>query len=238
MTMRTSETSPLASARVVGLLNLVILAAGSYAGSVHTRLVVPGDAATTAKNILASESMFRLGIASGLVMYVVFALAVWVLYRLLEPVDRQHAALMVMLALVGVAIAMLNQANQSVTLLLLTSAEYLKAFGADQRDAQVMLFLDLHRQGGLVGAIFWGLWLFPLGFLVFKSGFFPRVLGVLLMIGCFGWLAVPVQRLLFPSYPALAASRYAAHIAELSWTLWLLIMGVNVDEWRKRRGAA
>jgi len=195
---------------------------------------VPGDAATTANNIMASEMLFRLGIVSGLLMYVVFVFGVSVLYKLLEPVNKDHAALMVILALVGVPIAMLNQINQSAALLLLSGADYLKVFGADQIHAQVMFFLDLHKHGGLVGAIFWGLWLFPLGFLVFKSGFFPKLLGVLLMIGCLGWLIVPLQRFLFPSYETMAYSRFAAHIAELSWTFWLLIMGVNVEQWKKR----
>jgi len=211
-----------------------MLVSGSFAGSVHRRLVVPGDATATANNVMASESLFRLGIVSGLVMYVVFIFGVSVLYKLLEPVNKDHAALMVILALVGVPIAMLNQINQSAALLLLSGAGYLKVFGADQIHAQVMFFLDLHKHGGLVGAIFWGLWLFPLGFLVFKSGFFPKLLGVLLMIGCLGWLMVPLQRFLFPSYGAMAYSRFAAHIAELSWTLWLLVMGVNVEQWKKR----
>jgi len=234
VTNRAPETSPLTLARGVGLLNLVVLVCGSFAGSVHARLVVPGDAAATADNIMASESLFRLGIVSGLAMYVVFVLAVWVLYRLLRPVDRDQAALMAVLALVGVSIAMLNQVNLSAALLLLSGADYLKVFGTDQVHAHVMLFVDLHKQGGLVGVIFWGLWLFPLGFLVFKSGFFPRILGILLMIGCFGWLMVPLQRFLFPGYEAMAYSRFAAHIAELSWTLWLLIKGVDVERWKQR----
>ena len=223
--------SPLIYARVAGTLGLIMLASGSFAASVHARLVVPGDAATTARNILASEWLFRCGIVSGLAMYVAFVLYVSVLYKLLRPADQDHAALMVVLALLGVPIAMLNQVNQSAALLLLSDAEYLKAFGVDQVHAQVMLFLGLHRHGGLVGVIFWGLWLFPLGLLVFKSGFFPRVLGVLLMIGCVGWLIVPIQRFLFPGCEVLAYSRFAAHIAELSWMGWLLTRGVDVEKW-------
>jgi hypothetical protein len=99
--------------------------------------------------------------------------------------------------------------------------------------AQAMLFLRLHGQGSLIAAIFWGLWLFPLGWLVFKSGFLPRVLGVFLMTGCFGWLLLFLQRFLFPSCEALAYSRFAAHFAELSWILWLLIKGVDVKQWEK-----
>jgi hypothetical protein len=129
---------------------------------------------------------------------------------------------------------MLNQINQFAALLLLSGADYLKVFAADQIHAQVMLFLGLHSKGNLIGVIFWGLWLFPLGLLVFKSGYFPRVLGVLLMIACFGWLILFLQRFLFPGYEALAYSRFVAYIAELSWVLWLLIKGVNVEQREKR----
>jgi hypothetical protein len=234
MTNRTTEISPLIYARVAGLLALVILASGSFWGFVNGRLVVPGDAATTANNIMAFESLFRLGIVSSLIMYAVFIFYVLVLYKILKPANKNHAVLMVVLALVGVPIAMLNQINQFAALLLLSGADYLKVFPADQIHAQVMFFLNLHKHGGLIGVMFWGLWLFPLGFLVFKSGYFPRVLGVLLMIGCFGWLMVVLQRSLFPGYEAMAYSRFAAHIAELSWMLWLLIRGVNVELWQKR----
>jgi hypothetical protein len=228
-----NETSPLVRARVAGLLALVILVSGSFGGFVHAKLVVPEDAVTTANNIRASESLFRLGFASGLVMYTFFILYVVVLYQLLKKVNKTHALLMLSFALVGVAIAMLNQVNQSAALLLLSGVDYLKAFTADQIHAQMMIFLRLHSNGNLIGAIFWGLWLFPLGLLVFRSGYFPRILGILLMIGCFGWLVVVVQRFLLPGYPALAYSRFAAHIAELLWMVWLLIKGVNVEQWQK-----
>lgn len=234
MYTRTTNTSPLVYARVAGLLALIMLLTGSFAGSVYTRLVVPEDAATTAKNIMASQSLFRLGFLSGLTMNTVFIVYVTLLYTLLSPVNKIHALLMVMFAMVGVPIAMLSQLNQAAALLLLSGADYLKVFTADQINAQVMLFLRLQSHGNLIAAIFWGLWLFPLGLLVFRSGYLPRVLGVLLMIGCFGWLILFVQRFLFPSYQALAYSRFAAHFAELSWMCWLLIKGVNVERWKQR----
>lgn len=226
-------SSPLLYARGAGLLALCTLILGSFAGFVSTRLVVRGDAVLTADNIAASESLFRLGVVGGLAMYVVFILYVLVLYKLLAPVDTNHAVLMVVFALVGVAIAMLNQVNQAAALLLLSGADYLTALTADQIQAQVMLFLGLHLHGGLIAAIFWGLWLFPLGWLVFRSGYFPKILGVLLMIGCFGWLILFLQRFLFPSYEAVGYSRFAAHVAELTWMLWLLIKGVNVERWEE-----
>lgn len=234
MTNRSGEISPLIYARVAGLLAFIILASGSFWGFVNGRLVLPGDALTTANNIKAFETLFRLGIVSGLIMYTVYIFYVLVLYKLLKPVNKNHAVLMVVLALVGVPIAMLNQINQFAALLLLSDADYLKVLSQPQIQAQVMFFLNLHKHGGLIGVIFWGLWLFPLGLLVLKSGYFPRVLGVLLMIGGFGWLMVFLQRSLFPGYETMAYSRFAAHFAELSWMLWLLIRGVNVERWQKR----
>lgn len=234
MAERSGEISPAPYARAAGLLALASLVAGSFSGYVYSRLIVPGDAATTASNILASETLFRAGFVSGLVLYTVFIFYVWVLYRLLQPVDAGQAGLMALLGLVGVPIALLNQVHQAAAWLLLSGADYLKVLAPDQLQAQAMFFLDLSQQGGLVGAIFWGLWLFPLGYLVFKSGFFPRTLGVLLMIGCFGWLTVVLQRFLLPDLPVLGYARYAAHVAELSWMLWLLIRGVNVERWNER----
>lgn len=233
MTDRAAETSPLALARGAGALALVILIAGTLEGAIHARLVVPGDAVATVDNILAAGSLFRIGVVSGLVMYTVDILYVLALYRLLASVDRNQAVLMAVLGLMGVPIAMLNQAHEAAVLSLLSGADYLKAMPADQIRAQVMLYLDVHGQGNLVAIVFWGLWLLPLGWLVYRSGFFPRLLGVLLMIGCFGWLAVFVQRLLFPDHEALASLRYAAYVAELSWLSWLLIRGVDVERWRR-----
>lgn len=221
-------------ARIAGLLGFAILAAGTFSGWVGSSLIVPGDAAATVSNLRASEGLFRLGIVAGLVMYAVFIVYALALYRLLEHVGRRHAVLMVALALVGVPIAMLNQVNQAAVLLLLNGAGGPDGFPADLLQAQVSLFLGLHRQGNLVAVVFWGLWLFPLGLLVYRSGFLPRVLGVLLVIGCFGWLAVVVQRLLLPDFEALSLARYAAHLAELSFILWLLVRGVDPDGWEER----
>jgi Domain of unknown function (DUF4386) len=173
-TMRNSElagASPLVHARVAGLVAVVVLASGTFAGVVASKLVVRGDAAATARNFVASESLLRLGLVSSLIMMIAFILYALLLYRLLGRVNKSHAMIMVGLALASVPIYMLNQVNQFAALLL----------AEDQQYAQVKLFLDLHRLGNLIAGIFFGLWLFPLGLLVFRSRFFPRILGVLLM---------------------------------------------------------
>jgi hypothetical protein len=243
MTTRTAETAPrieipliVTRARVAAFLVLIL---GSLAvfGMVYvpSMLIVPGDAATTARNIMASESLFRLGIASTLLSQVVGIFWVLVLYQLLKPVNKNMAVLMVIFNLLIVPIAMLNELNQFAVLLLSSGADYLRVFTPGQLHALVSLFLNLHDNGIKIAGIFWGLWLFPYGFLVFKSGFLPRILGVLLMIGCFGYLIQSFAGFLSPNlevYTALLSVITSS--GELLVPLWLLIKGVNVEQWKKR----
>jgi hypothetical protein len=192
---------------------------------------VPGDAATTANNVLASESLFRLGVVSALITQTVQILLVLALYKLLKPVNRNLALLMVIFILLGVPIAMLNELNHFVVLLL-SGADYLTVFTADQLQALVPLLLDLHEHGIMIAHIFWGLWLLPMGYLIFKSGYIPRILGVLLIIGGFGCLIDFVTFLLFPDFDVTIAE--FTFIGELLLPLWLLIKGVDVEQWEKR----
>jgi len=199
---------------------------------VPSKLIVPGDATATASNIEASELLFRIGIVSNLVCQIAFIFLVLALYRLLKGVNQQHASLMVALVLVAVPIAFLNMLNPLAALLLLSDEGFLTVFEPDQLHALVMVFLNLQEHGNIIAEIFWGLWLFPFGWLVFKSGFFPKILGVLLIIACFGYLVHSLTFLLFPHYEAIVSS-YAAvpeAIGELSMVLWLLIKGVNVQQ--------
>ncbi|MCH8837366.1 MAG: DUF4386 domain-containing protein [Candidatus Marinimicrobia bacterium] len=231
MTDHITESSPLIVARIAGILYLLMAPFGVF-GILYVRanLIVPGDAATTANNIMASEALFRSGIVSALITQIIFILLVLFLYRLLKPVNRNHALLMVVLALVGIPIAMLNELNQFAALHLLSGADYLTAFTTDQLHTQVLFFLNLHSDGILIAQIFWGLWLFPLGLLVFKSGFLPRFLGVLLVIGCFGYVIDSFALILFPGFKPIAQFTF---IGELLLPLWLLIKGVNVEQWEK-----
>ena len=231
MTTRTVVTSPLIYARVAGFLYLTMVPLGFFGNYGHSMLIVPGDAATTVNNILASASLFRLSIMSALMVQIVNILMVLVLYKLLKPVNRNHAVLMVIFILVAAPIAMLNELNQFAALLLLSGVDYLTAFEAGQLQAQVMFFLDLHEHGIKVAFIFWGLWLFPMGYLVFKSGFLPKILGVLLIIGCFGYLLDSVRFFFFPSFGPIVNYTFWG---ELLLPLWLLIKGVNVEQWEKR----
>jgi hypothetical protein len=225
--------SPQKTARVAGFLYLIIFCLALFAELfVRQSLIVPGDATTTANNIMASDGLFRIGIVSFLIEQMVFLLLPLVLYKLLKPVNKNIAALMVILVLVGIPIAMLNLLNQFAVLLLVSGADYLTAFEADQLHAQVMLFLDLYQHGIFIAKIFWGLWLFPLGYLVFKSGFLPRILGVVLIISGLGYLIDDFMVLLLPNSGAILS--LFAFIGEWLFALWLLIKGVNVEQWEKR----
>jgi uncharacterized protein DUF4386 len=237
MTTSPTETSPQIYARIAGLLYLILVPLGIFGVLyVPSALIVPADAATTARNIVASESLFRLSILTALAVQVINLLVVLLLYKLLKPVNRDLAALMVIFLLTGVPIAMLNELNQLAALRLAGGAAYLNGFSAEQLHALVPFFLGLHKDGVLIAEIFWGLWLLPMGWLVIRSGFLLKILGVLLILGCLGYLADSLTYFLFPAYAA-AVSPIAttpAGIAELLFALWLLIKGVNVEQWKSR----
>lgn len=229
MTTRTAETSPLVTARVAGLLYLILIPL-AFLGIPDPG--ASGDAATAATNIMASESSFRLSIASALVTQIVNVFVVLVLYRLLKPVHQGIAMLMVIFLLLGVPIAMLNELNRLAILVLMSGTDYLTVFAPGQLQGLAPLFLDLHQQGITIAGIFWGLWLFPMGYLVFKSGFLPRVLGILLMIGCLGYLIESFAAFLAPSFQLNIV--LFTFWGEVLLPLWLLIKGVNVERWQQR----
>ncbi len=213
MKTRIAETSPLILARVAGLLYLSLLPLGLF-------------------GTLYSGPSSPLGIVSALLVQIVNIFVVLVLYQLLKPVDKNMAVLMVIFLLLGVPIAMLNELNQFAVLLLSGGTDYLRVFTAAQVHALVSLFLNLHGFGINIAGIFWGLWLFPMGYLVFKSGFLPRILGILLMIGCVGYLIQSFAAFLLPNLEVNTA--LFTFWGEVLFPLWLLIKGVNVEQWEKR----
>jgi len=233
MTTQEKMNSINKTARMAGFLYLILAICGGFAEFfVRQGLIVPGDAVTTVNNIMASELLFRLGFVSELVGQTVFILLGLALYKVLKPVDKNQAVLMVIFVLVAVTITCINMLNQFAALLLLSGADYLTVFEADQLPALVLLFLNLHKAGYLIAQIFFGLWLLPLGYLVYKSGFFPRILGVLLMIACFGYLIDVFTFSLLPDVEVVISE--FTFVGELLLLLWLLIKGVNVEQWEKR----
>lgn len=222
-------TSTKSTARVAGLLYLLVGITGFFnLMYVPGKLIVRGNAAATASNIIAHESLYRLGVVSNLIASTVFILLALVLYRLFEGVDRRQASLMAILVFVQVPLAFLNELNHLAALLLVRGADFLSVIDKPQRDALAMLFLNLDGQGTIVSQIFWGLWLLPFGVLVFRSGFLPRVLGVWLVINCFAYLVMSLSGLLSPQYYDLVfriASPFL--LGEVAMMLWLLIRGAK-----------
>jgi hypothetical protein len=216
-------------AKTAGILYLGNIITGVFSQLiVRSSLVVPGDAAATATKISGSEFLFRLGVISDLIMMVLFLLFPFCLYQLLKSVRRSVAQVMISLVVIGVAIMSVNMLNSIAPLLLLGGADYLKMFSTNQLASLALFFMNMHEFGYTLAAISYGTWLLPLGFLVYKSGIFPRFLGILLVAGGFGHLSQLLQIILVPkvealSYPGLAI----ATVAEFSFCLWLLIKGAG-----------
>jgi hypothetical protein len=224
-------------ARMAGFLYLMYIVAEILADVFGSSpLIVFGDAAATAGNIVAHGWQFRIGFVGELLVNVLFFLTAWALYALLKPVNKNLALLFLLLNLGGVAVRCANALNLFAALLLLSGADTLKAFQADQLQALAMTFLYLQKNGYWIAQIFFGVWLFPLGYLVFKSSFLPKFLGVILMVHCFTWTTTSLLYFLYvPGYTAITYISFPlGFIAEFGLTLWLLIMGAKDQSQDKR----
>ncbi len=220
------------TAHLAGLLYFLVVITGIFSLLyVPSQLIVWSDPAATVANIKSSESLFRLEILSGLLCYIFFLLLPWVLYQLFKGINKKHAVLMVVLAVVSVPISFVNLTHKLDILSLLSEAEYLSVYSVEQIQAQVMLALESYHHGNLVAQAFWGLWLFPFGYLVFKSGFLPKFLGFFLMVGSCGYFLDFIGRIVCSNYGELWISDYItipASIGEIGTCLWLLIMGIKI----------
>lgn len=213
------------TARLAGALYLLLAPLGILGILyVPNTLIVDGNLAATASNILANESLYRLSILSALAVQIVNLFVVLVLYTLLKPVNRNVGRLMVIFLFLGIPIAMLNEVNSAAALLVIHGTEPVYELMA--------LFLEMHEYGIQIAGIFWGLWLFPMGYLVYKSNYIPKLIGVLLMIGCFGYLLDSVLFILAPGL-GVTVSQFT-FIGEIALPLWLIIKGVNVAQWEKQ----
>jgi len=226
------------TARLVGILILLIAVLAPFSILyLPSTFIVPGDAAATASNVMASDGLFRLGIVVDSVVILLEIVVIAILYVLLRPVNRTLALVAAFARLVMTVVMAVNVFNSLGVLLLSSDAEYLTVFEPDQLHALVLLFLNLHDSGVYIWQVIFSFHFAPLGYLVFKSGYFPRILGVLLMVACLGYL-MDSFGILFPSSGALSMVSSvllaAGVIGELSFTLWLLIKGVNVEKWEQR----
>jgi len=218
------------NARIAGFVYLLLaIAAPVRLAYIPSTLFVQGNAAATANNIAAHETLFRVGIASDLFCGTICIFLTLALYRLFKGVDQNLAVLMVILGgILPAAIDFFNVLNDAAALLLVRGGDFLSAFEKPQRDALAMLFLRLHHQEIVAAEIFWGLWLFPLAILVYRSRFLPRFLGVWLIINGFAYLAMSFTGLLLPQYEDMVGNiAFPALLGEMAFVLWLLIKGAK-----------
>jgi hypothetical protein len=234
-----TETSPQVYARIGGLLYLVIIIAGTLGQLfIRGRLVMSGDAAATAGNILAAPSLWRLGIAGDLVMHACDVFVMWALYLLLRPVSRNLALLNLLLNLIQTAVLVANKVILLMPLFLLGGADYLKAFDPAQLQAWSYMAIKLHDYGFGIGLIFFGCVCLVEGYLIRISRYLPWLIGLLMQIAGACYLINSFALLLAPNFAArlFPAILIPCFVAELSLALWLLIKGVNLAEWRRRAG--
>lgn len=198
---------------------------------VPRRLIVPGNASVTANNILDNQLLFRLGIVAELTAAVFLLFLAMALYRLFRRVDTNQARLMLALVVVATPISFANALNDIAALIFFRGADYLTMFDKPQRDGLGMVFLSLHSQGIAVVGLFWGLWLLPFGLLVMRSGVFPRILGILLILNCVGYVAASTTTLLVPAYSGMVSRAVLPTLLGELWImLWLLIRGARVPD--------
>jgi hypothetical protein len=217
------------TARMAGLFYLIYILASIIADLFGN--FVFADASVTVNHIMTHPLQFRIGVVISIFSYVLFLLAAWYLYNLLKPVNKNIALLFLLLNLGGFAILVYSHLNLFSSLMLLSGVDYLKVLQPDLLQAQATLFINLYKTGSTIAQIPFGVWLLPLGYLVFKSGFLPKILGILLIIDCFGLLIYVCQRFLFPDSSIIAYPCWImGFIAEVSLTLWLLIKSVKVQK--------
>ena len=236
LTNQTADRSPRAMAHLAGFLYLLIaICSGFSFGYVRTTLIVPGDATATVSNIMASEGLFRLGMAADAVVFLSEIVLIAMLYTLLKPVSKTLSLAAAYARLAMAVMQGMNLLNYGFVLLLLSGAGYLTVFDPDQLHALVLLFLNAYEYVALIWAMFFALHLLVLGYLVYKSGYFPRMLGILLVVASFGYFIDSFGTLLLPQYHALYASVVVltAIVGELPLSFWLLFKGINVEQWKK-----
>ncbi|MBS7229726.1 DUF4386 domain-containing protein [Flavobacterium psychroterrae] len=227
------ETSPQLSARIAGLLYLIIIIAGFFAETfVRNKLFVSGDANATANNILHSEFLWKIGITADLIMQICDLPVMIILYYLLKPVSRKLALLNLSFNLIQTAVLATNKLNLLAALFFLGDAEYLKSFSPEQLHTLSYLSIKLHDFGFGVGLIFFGFVCLIEGYLIFKSGYFPKTIGVLMAIAGVCYLFNSFSLILIPELSSIILL-IPCLIAELSLSLWLIFKGVNLPEWKK-----
>jgi hypothetical protein len=230
-------TAPVRLARTAGLYYLVVALFGGFAHIVRTNVYVAGDAVATADNVVANADLVRLSFAADLLQATFALFLVLALYRLLQHTHQGLARAMVAFVVLQVGITCLNMVHQFGALMVATDPSYVGAFGADGSDTLVLLLLDLQHYGYLVAQIFFGLWLYPLGLLAYRSGMFPRPLGVLLMVAAASYLIDVAIQFLATDVAEVVSPVLLIPIvvaAEVSMLAYLLVKGVRTSPGAER----
>ena len=237
ITTSNSNDSMKKTARGAGILYLILFFIGPFAYLISkSGIIVPGDAAATAGNLMASESVFRMGQATETVIFLIEIALSAILYVLLRPVSRPLALAAAFARLAEAFLQAVNLIPSAAALLLADGNGYLRAFEATQRDALAMLFHDINAFVILLWGLVFGFHLLLLGYLVFKSGFWPKVLGILLLIASAGYLAQSYAHIIAPQYDAILSTVVIVVTVpgELAFTVWLLWKGLNTEKWTQR----
>ena len=234
------QTSPQVYARIGGVLYLIIIVIGFCSQFfVRDKLVVSGDVTATANNIMASESLWRITIAGELILLVCAIALTLILYLLLSPVNKTLALLAVFFNIVEFPIEAASKLCLFAALFLSGNADYLKAFEPHQLHALVKISLKLHDYGFGIDLVFFGFACLVYGYLLFRSGYFPRTLGVLMAIAGLSYLTNSFTLILAPAYTGtIFPILVLALIGELSLCLWLLVFGVNEQRWKEKASVA
>ncbi len=241
MMERTRGASPRHLARIAGGLYLLIIVGGFFAiGYVPAALVVPGDAAATAHNILAHELLYRLGLVAHIIVLPCNIPLAVIFYDLFKVVSRRLSLLVVFFTLVGTAVEGANLLNQFAPLMLLGGGHYLSVFTTEQLQALAYMPLDSQAISYDIQQVIYAGYLLAAGYLVFRSTFLPRTVGVLLAIGALCYLTNSFATFLAPSFAAdlFPYIQVPSGVAELSLCLWLLVVGVNASRWEKQESRA
>jgi len=235
-----AEASPRRLARIAGALYLIVIVGGAFAiGYVPAAIVVPGDAAATAHNIQANELLYRLGIVLHIVTLCCNLPLAVIFYDLFKVVNRRFAWLVVFFTLVGTAVEGANLSNQFAPLTLLAGGPYSTALTSAQLQALAYLPADSQEVSYAINTVFFSFYGLALGYLVFRSTFMPRVIGLLLAFGALCYLTYSVAALLSPGFAhrLVPYLQLPSLVGEGSLCLWMLIVGLNVERWKQLAGA-
>ncbi|MBA3648322.1 MAG: DUF4386 domain-containing protein [Chitinophagales bacterium] len=235
---KTTETSPQILTRAGGVLYLIIIVAGIFSELfIRSKLIVSGDPAATAHNIIASQFLWRLGIAGDLLMHVCDVPLMVIFYVLLRPVNKNLALIAVVFNLVQTAVMVSYKLNLFHTLFLLGSSDYLKAFNSSQLNTLAYLSIREDEYGFGMGLIFFGIECLVLGYLIIKSGYLPGTIGYMMQIAGLCYLINSFALILAPSFANIIspAILIPSFIGELSFCLWLLLKGVNINKWKLKQ---